>query len=123
MTARLSLAFVGGCIGGALRLLIGLLWETGDGLPWQLLAINLVGSFAIGAVGVLWGGRHHLWPLLGPGLLGGFTTFSGIAAMHHVTGVGPLTNVVVLAVSMVVCSAAAWAGVAMAERHRLRGPA
>ena len=79
MTARLAFAFLGGCIGGALRLVIGILWDTGAGIPWQLLTINVIGSFAIGVVAALWGGHHHVWPLLGPGLLGGFTTFSSFS--------------------------------------------
>jgi len=121
--SRLVLAFVGGCLGGGARLTIGLVWDTGTGIPWQLLVINLVGSFMIGVVAVLWGGRRHLWPLLGPGLLGGFTTFSGIAAMGYVTDSGALVSVAVLIVSMLVCTLAAWAGFALAERRRMRAAA
>jgi CrcB protein len=114
----LGLAFVGGCAGGALRIAIGQLWHAGDGVPWELLVINLVGSFAIGIVGVMWGGHRGWWPLLGPGLLGGFTTFSAIAAMTWTTSAGALAALAVLAVSLVVCTCAARLGVHVGELVR-----
>lgn len=117
---RLALAFAGGCIGGALRLGIGAVWHTGESIPWALLVINLVGSFAIGVVGVLWGGHRAWWPLLGPGLLGGFTTFSAIAAMTWTTTAGAARSLGVLAASLVVCTVAAKAGFELAARWRER---
>ncbi len=101
--------------GGALRIGLGQVFPDADGIPWTLLVINLVGSFTIGIVGVLWGARAHLWPLLGPGLLGGFTTFSAIAAMAWTTAVGPGMSFTILAASLIVCTLAAKAGVYVAE--------
>lgn len=118
LTGRLALAFAGGCIGGALRIGIGLLWHDGGGVPWALLAINVLGSLLIGIVGVLWGGHGRLWPLLGPGVLGGFTTFSGIAAMAWTTSVGGAASIAVLATTLVVCTVAARLGVGIGERVR-----
>jgi len=118
LTGRLALAFAGGCLGGALRIGVGLLWHDGGGIPWPLLVINLLGSFAIGIVGVLWGGHAGWWPLLGPGLLGGFTTFSGIAAMTWTTSASLGASLAVLGVTLVACTVAARAGVRIGELMR-----
>lgn len=51
--------------------------------PWGTLAVNLLGSFAIGALLGLTEGRDGLAPhfrlLLVTGVLGGFTTFSAFS--------------------------------------------
>jgi len=116
LSLRLALAFAGGCAGGAVRLAIGVLVPDAGGVPWALLGINLVGSFAIGIVGVRLGGHRDWWPLLGPGFLGGFTTFSGIAAAAWATTAGAAASAGVLAASLVLCALAARAGVAIGER-------
>lgn len=118
MIQRVSLAFLGGCAGGALRLGIQELWPTGDGIPWSLVVINLVGSFAIGIVGVLWGGRSRLWALLGPGVLGGFTTLSGISTLAWTTEAGTVASLAVLGASLIVCTIAARLGITLGERMR-----
>ncbi|MEP6852644.1 MAG: fluoride efflux transporter CrcB [bacterium] len=71
----------GGMTGALGRYGLGLLWPHPTGnFPWATLVINLSGSLLIG---VLLGelarrpSAHRLWrPLLGVGLLGGYTTFS-----------------------------------------------
>ena len=78
--ADLLLVAAGGAAGAAARHSIDV--AAGDTLfPWATLAINVVGAFALGvlpAVAAL--GRSHRWSLLlGPGLLGGFTTVSAWA--------------------------------------------
>lgn len=54
--------------------------RLGPGFPWHTLAINVVGSFLIGAVSAYIQGTTGLSPALGAfltvGVLGGFTTFS-----------------------------------------------
>lgn len=78
---RLLLVGVGGAVGALIRWTAESLWVT-PGFPAVTLSINLLGSLAIG---VLWAltqdarGRTLWWPLLGTGLLGGFTTFSTLA--------------------------------------------
>jgi CrcB protein len=79
----LLLVMVGGALGSALRYAVGLaLPGITSGFPWATLAVNLVGSFAIGWVaaqvqqGQL-GENARL--LLAVGLLGGFTTFSSFS--------------------------------------------
>ncbi|HEX4058198.1 MAG TPA: CrcB family protein [Galbitalea sp.] len=73
--------FVGGIIGTALRLEIDTLIPHSDSqFPLSTLLINIVGSFVLSVL------ISRLWPVapgwvrggLGPGLLGGFTTFSAV---------------------------------------------
>lgn len=82
LTPRLLLAVaLGGALGGALRWTVGELAPTADGFPWSTLAINVVGAFALAALPAVAAVRRRQWlaVLLGPGLLGGFTTFSAYA--------------------------------------------
>ena len=69
---------LGGALGSALRWAISLLWAPH--FPWTTLAINVIGSAALGALLawiVLRPQTHPLMrPFLGTGILGGFTTFS-----------------------------------------------
>jgi CrcB protein len=73
------LAGFGGAIGSALRAAVGL-WLP---FPSGTLAVNLVGSFAIGVLAVplllAERGPHPIAPLLITGVLGGFTTFSAFS--------------------------------------------
>ena len=74
--------FLGGGLGSVLRLAVGKwsLAALGPAFPWGTLAVNILGSLAIGLIA----GRPGL---LGPdaklllvtGLLGGFTTFSAFS--------------------------------------------
>jgi CrcB protein len=73
---------VGGLVGTGLRLGIdALLPHADDAFPWSTLLINVVGSFALGAlVARVWQiAPHWLKAGLGAGLLGSFTTFSALA--------------------------------------------
>lgn len=72
---------IGGAIGGGLRLeLDAALPHTSTGFPWDTLLINVVGSFLLAVL------VARVWPLvpewvragIGPGFLGGFTTFSAV---------------------------------------------
>jgi len=73
MTPVISVA-LGGAIGSVLRYLIGLVVA----FPLGTLAVNVIGSFAIGLVWVHLADRglQHWMPFLMTGVLGGFTTFS-----------------------------------------------
>ncbi len=79
------LVMLGGAFGSAARYLTGkfaLAW-LGPNYPWGTLAVNLIGGLLMGALtGIL--ARHapgntQWWPLLGVGVLGGFTTFSSFS--------------------------------------------
>lgn len=74
---------LGGAIGSSLRFLAGV-WVLrlfGAGFPLGVLAVNIVGSFAIGlfAVYAQQRGAGHLSPFVMAGVLGGFTTFSAFS--------------------------------------------
>ena len=122
-TRAIALAFVGGCLGGAARIGISLVWDDAGDVPVTVLAINVIGSLVIGFVAVLWGGHRNVWPLVGPGFLGGFTTFSALAALNWTTTLGPVASVGLLAGWMLVCSLAARVGVVAGERVRQGGAA
>ncbi len=78
--ATLTLVAVGGAAGSVLRYLtsvLALAW-FGPAFPWGTLAVNAIGSFAIGAMaGADVEGSARL--LLVTGVLGGFTTFSAFS--------------------------------------------
>ncbi len=84
------LVAAGGAFGSVLRYLVSLLalaW-LGAGFPWGTLAVNVMGSAAIGLFAGL-GVQGEMRLLLVTGLLGGFTTFSafsletGLLAERH----------------------------------------
>ena len=74
--------FLGGGLGAVLRYGIGkwtLAW-FGSGFPVGTLAVNIVGSLAIGlAIGALDGVGQSARLFFVTGLLGGFTTFSAFS--------------------------------------------
>ena len=113
--------FVGGLVGTLLRLLLDLAVPHGDSdLPVSTLIVNVVGAFALGLL------TARLWPrasgplkaLLGPGLLGSFTTFSAFAVSLVALADAeewPLAAAY-LALTIVLGLAAAWAGVRLGSR-------
>ena len=77
MMKTMNFVALGGAVGVSLRYLVGL----AVAFPLGTLAINVIGSFAIG---LLWAGFAekdipYLMPLLVTGVLGGFTTFSAFS--------------------------------------------
>ncbi|MEV4334691.1 CrcB family protein [Streptomyces sp. NPDC049597] len=83
--AVLGAISAGGAVGATARYGATRLWPTPEGaFPWAVFWVNVVGCALIGVLMVLVseGGRsaHPLVrPLLGVGVLGGFTTFSTYA--------------------------------------------
>lgn len=79
----------GGVVGGLLRYLVGLAAPARTGaIPWTTLAVNVAGAALLGLLaGVL---ERHPRPLLramlGSGVLGGFTTFSGFECELRLLG-------------------------------------
>lgn len=73
----------GGAIGSGLRFLAGVavLRVFGTGFPLGVLAVNIIGSFLMGAFVVYAAhrGLTHLGPFVMTGVLGGFTTFSAFS--------------------------------------------
>jgi len=79
------LAAAGGAIGAALRHLTNILCGHlfGSSFPWGTIAVNVVGSLAIGllfaALAVRWNAPLEVRTFLATGVLGGFTTFSAFS--------------------------------------------
>ncbi|WP_027057001.1 fluoride efflux transporter CrcB [Mesorhizobium loti] len=81
---NLLLVVVGGGIGAGIRHLtnMGALRLFGPNYPWGTIAINIVGSFAMGlfiATLMRRGGSNELRLFVATGILGGFTTFSAFS--------------------------------------------
>jgi len=81
---QLALVMAGGALGAAGRFWLGsaLLRQFGGGFPWATLAVNLIGSLAVGFLAI-WlegrGGAAQWWrAFLIVGLLGGLTTYSAL---------------------------------------------
>lgn len=78
--STLAAIAVGGCLGGAARYgIASALPHDSARWPWSTLTVNLVGAFALALLfAVTRVHRPHrlVVPLLGSGVLGGFTTFS-----------------------------------------------
>ncbi|CAG1005054.1 Putative fluoride ion transporter CrcB [Rhizobiaceae bacterium] len=79
------LVALGGAIGASLRHLVNVagLKILGSGFPWATMAVNLIGSFAMGMfIEYLTrriGASTELRLFIATGLLGGFTTFSAFS--------------------------------------------
>lgn len=74
----------GGAAGAVLRVLVAEALPHEPGAwPWSTLLVNAAGAFALGLLLTVLprrpGAPPWLQPLLGPGLLGGFTTFSTLS--------------------------------------------
>lgn len=134
-----ALVGLGGAAGTTLRYVAGLAAPVAGGaLQPQLLvtlAINLLGSFLLGALvgwlGVAAAGGSmtpdraaRLRLLLGTGVLGGFTTYSAFALEAVTTAQGglPLAALGYVVVSVAAGVALAWCGARLARRRR-RSPA
>jgi fluoride exporter len=75
---------VGGVAGALLRDAVAVAMpHPADGWPWSTLLVNVLGCLLIGVLMVLVTERFHAHPLarplLGVGVLGGYTTFSTYA--------------------------------------------
>ena len=82
---HLVIVAAGGAVGASLRHLTGLaaMRLLGVNFPWGTLAVNIVGSFAMGVFIELlarrFGAPTELRLFVATGLLGGFTTFSAFS--------------------------------------------
>lgn len=81
---ELALVAVGGALGAVLRYSVGrAMGPNADAtIPWHTLLVNLTGAFALGLLLVVaaragWPGWWR--PLVGVGLIGGYTTFSTLS--------------------------------------------
>lgn len=108
----------GGAVGSVLRYWtsLGVHQLFGRGFPYGTLAVNVLGSLAIGLLYVLLVERSSLgveWrAALITGLLGGFTTFSAFSleTLQLVEQAEHLKALGNIALSLVLCLGAAWLG-------------
>lgn len=120
MTPILQVA-LGGALGASARYTTGIAVTRllGKSFPWGTLAVNVVGSFLMGALVVvlLHLSANRFAPLLLTGLLGGFTTFSAFSldavTLHERGDMGLAAGYV--GVSVVLSIAALIAGLALAR--------
>lgn len=71
---------VGGTLGALLRWALTEVVPDGGGIPWTTFAINVAGCFVLGVLPrLVRRAPHDVGLALGPGLLGGFTTFAAYA--------------------------------------------
>lgn len=114
-----SLVAVGGAAGAVLRWAVGSAFPSGSaGFPWATFAINVTGSLLLALLPVpltaVRDRSSRLGPLLGPGLLGGFTTLSAtseearvlVSAGHEWLASAYLLGT--LAAALAVVNAARW---------------
>lgn len=117
MTSVISVA-LGGAIGSVLRYLVGL----AVAFPVGTLTVNVIGSFAIGIVWVVFAARGlQQWlPFVMTGILGGFTTFSAFSLdtirLVEAGRVGAAGSYVLASVvlSVLACAAGLWFAKGMA---------
>ena len=111
---ELAAVAIGGLLGTGARLTIDAL----VGQPASTLAINVVGSFALGLlVARLWSSAAPwLRAGLGAGLLGSFTTFSAVAVTVVELGFS-WGGAAYLALTLALGLLAAWAGLRIGSRR------
>jgi len=107
----LALVTAAGAAGVAARYGLSSAFDE-SAFPWVTVAINVVGSFLLGALVVFTGLSTELRAALGAGLLGGFTTFStfSVQAVMDVDAGRPGRAFLYVAVSVVGGLAAAALG-------------
>jgi CrcB protein len=115
------LVAIGGATGSVCRYLVGLwalrLW--GPAFPWGTLAVNIVGSFAIGFLAELIARRFGASPemrlLIITGFLGGFTTFSAFSldVMSLLERGATVVGVTYIVASVAISLGAVFAGLAL----------
>lgn len=123
MIRTLAIA-AGGAAGALLRywMAAGINRATGHGFPFGTLAVNMLGSLAMGMLFVVLVERSALSQeyraLLLIGLLGGFTTFSSFSleTLQLVEGGQWLQALANVVASVVLCLALCWCGVVLGRQ-------
>lgn len=115
----LALVAVGGAVGAVLRWSLGTVTPEGSGFPWTTFAINVLGCLALGLLPLVDGRDHRVTLILGPGVLGGFTTVSTYADQARAL---VADGAVALAGTYVICTLAAGLGAALLGRRLSHRP-
>ncbi len=126
--AIVAVISLGGMLGAAARYGAGLAWPTPAGtFPWTTFAINVLGCALMGILMVVlteaYSAHRLLRPLLGTGVLGGFTTFSTYAvdAQKLISHPAAPVALLYLAATPLSAIAAVWAGATGTRLALLRG--
>lgn len=100
----------GGAAGALARWLLSSAWPAGDGFPWAVFAINVLGSALLALLPALVSGSRWLPLFLGTGMLGGFTTMSAASEQtaRLLQGGHQLTGLVHLAGTLLAAVVAVW---------------
>lgn len=114
----------GGAVGALLRFWVstGVYQWLGRGFPWGTLAVNVIGSFLMGFLFVLFLERMlisgELRAAVLVGLLGAFTTFStfSIETLTLLEQADYLKALLNALASVVVCILACWAGLVLGRQ-------
>lgn len=115
---RLLLVFLGGSVGTAARLALGLWVPDAGGFPIATFAVNVAGSFLIGILAARLPRTTDVRVLLGTGVLGGFTTYSAfMTGTAGLWAVAPALAAVYAVVSLVCGLAAAALGLRLGRRR------
>ena len=123
--ATIAMVALGGAIGTGAREAISLAVPPIGGVPVAILGINVVGAFLLGLLlesllrrGPDDGRRRDLRLFLGTGVLGGFTTYSALAADSSVLLIegNALVGVLYAVGSVVLGVLAGWGGIVLARR-------
>lgn len=123
MMKEILFVAAGGAVGSSLRYILSSSIYTwfGRALPWGTLAVNIIGSFAIGLLSILLVEKFNVaqeWRLaIVVGVLGGFTTFSAFSwdtldLMQQGLTFKAMINVLA---NVVLCIVAAWLGAMWAK--------
>lgn len=128
LLALAGLVAAGGAVGTTVRALLEHAWPAAPGgWPWTTFAINLVGSFVLGALletlvrsGPDEGRRRLVRLGVGTGVLGGFTTYSTfvVEVERRLSGGFVVTGLAYALVSVALGLVAAWLGVVAAGALR-----
>jgi CrcB protein len=113
----------GGAAGALLRFWVstGVYGWLGRGFPWGTLAVNVMGSLAMGVLYVLFMERMNVTPELRAGLLigllGAFTTFStfSLETLNLIEGAELFKAGLNILLSVSACVLATWLGVVIAR--------
>ncbi|MFI7617470.1 fluoride efflux transporter CrcB [Nonomuraea terrae] len=113
----LGVIALGGAAGALARYGLGVAFPHQAGaFPWTTLAVNVSGCLLIGvlmvAITEIWSAPGWVRPLLGVGVLGGYTTFSTyvLEARRLLDGGAARAALAYLVITPVLALAAVWAG-------------
>ena len=113
------LVALGGTLGTAARLSLGLLVDDPGGFPLAVLLANVLGALLIGVVAARLPASAELRLLLGTGVLGGFTTYSAfMTGTLALWASAPLLAAAYAAGSLVLGLLAAAAGLRLGRPRR-----